>query len=61
LIVAFIGLTAACAPRIAREGIEMRLPSIERVQEMGIAGDRYVTQDGLKLGLMHWDAPCPPQ
>jgi len=59
LIVALVGVTAACAPRIAKEGIEMRLPSIERVEQMGIAGDRYVTRDGLKLGLAHWDAPAP--
>ena len=37
----------------------MRLPVIEQVNEMGIVGDRYVTRDGLKLGLMHWDAAMP--
>lgn len=24
-----------------------------------MTGDRYITRDGLKLGLMHWDAPSP--
>ena len=37
----------------------MRLPSIERVEENGVASDRYVTRDGMKLGLMHWDAATP--
>ena len=38
----------------------MRIPAIEEGQEDGIAADRYVTRDGLKLGLMHWDANrCP--
>jgi len=37
----------------------MRLPVIEQVNEMGIVGDRYITRDGLKLGLMHWDAAMP--
>jgi alpha-beta hydrolase superfamily lysophospholipase len=37
----------------------MRLPAIERVEENGVAADRYVTRDGMKLGLMHWDAAMP--
>ena len=35
------------------------MPAIERVQGPGLAGDRYITRDGLRLGLMHWDAPAP--
>ena len=37
----------------------MRLPAVERGEGMGIAADRYITRDGLKLGLMHWDAAMP--
>jgi alpha-beta hydrolase superfamily lysophospholipase len=40
-------------------GVEMRMPAIEQVQEDGKSEDRYVTRDGMKLGLMHWDAPMP--
>ena len=58
-MVAFLALTAACAPRIAAEGPEMRLPSIERGEGGGVAVDRYVTRDGLRLGLEHWDAKMP--
>src|SRR4051812_3897318 len=50
-----LALTAACAPRLATEGPEMRMPAIERSESMSIAGDRYVTRDGLRLGLSHWD------
>ena len=35
------------------------MPAIEHVQAAQISGDRYVTRDGLRLGLMHWDAPHP--
>ena len=55
----FLALTAACAPRLAAEGPETRLPAIEHGQGTGIAADRYVTRDGLRLGLMHWDSPAP--
>lgn len=37
----------------------MRLPAIEHGQGRGVAADRYVTRDGLRLGLMHWDAKSP--
>ena len=37
----------------------MRLPAIERVAAAGPAPDRYVTHDGLRLGLTHWDAQMP--
>lgn len=56
---AFLALTAACAPRLQQMGVEMRMPSIEQVQEDGKTEDRYVTRDGTKLGLMHWDASMP--
>jgi len=36
----------------------MRLPAIERSEAMG-AAERYVTRDGLRLGLTHWDASTP--
>ncbi len=49
----------ACAPRIAEQGVEMRMPAIERGEGTAPAADRYVTRDGLKLGLMHWDAQMP--
>jgi acylglycerol lipase len=58
LIAGFLALTSACAPRLAAEGPEMRLPSIER-SGPGPAAERYVTRDGLKLGLAHWDASAP--
>src|SRR6266852_6116176 len=59
LILAFAALTAACAPRLAAEGPEMRMPAIERGEGTGDAAERYVTRDGLRLGLKHWDAPAP--
>ena len=59
LILAFVALTAACAPRLQQLGVEMRMPAIEQVQEDGVPVDRYVTRDGTKLGLTHWDAPMP--
>lgn len=37
----------------------MRMPAIERGEGTDVAADRYVTRDGLKLGLMHWDAKSP--
>jgi acylglycerol lipase len=60
LALAFLALTAAaCAPRLQQQGIEMRMPAIEQVQENGKTEDRYVTRDGIKLGLMHWNASMP--
>jgi alpha-beta hydrolase superfamily lysophospholipase len=59
LTLSLLALTAACAPRLQQLGVEMRLPAIEQVQENGTTEDRYVTRDGMKLGLMHWDAPMP--
>ena len=59
LTVAVLVLTAACAPRLQQLGPEMRMPAIEQVQEEGKSADRYVTRDGMKLGLMHWDAAMP--
>jgi alpha-beta hydrolase superfamily lysophospholipase len=53
-----VGL-GACAPKIAEQGLDMRMPAIEKGEGMGVAADRYVTRDGLKLGLMHWDAKMP--
>ena len=37
----------------------MRMPAVERGEGMGISADRFITRDGLELGLMHWDAPMP--
>jgi len=59
LVLAFVALTAACVPRTQELGVEMRLAAIERVEENGAAADRYVTRDGMKLGLAHWDAAMP--
>ena len=42
---------SACAPAIAKLGLETRAPAIE--------ADRFVTRDGLRLGLMHWAAQNP--
>jgi alpha-beta hydrolase superfamily lysophospholipase len=59
-VLAFIGLTAACAPRLQEQGVDIRMPGIERVvEDDGAAGERYVTRDGTKLGLAHWDAAMP--
>ncbi|HYM18656.1 MAG TPA: alpha/beta hydrolase [Micropepsaceae bacterium] len=57
-MLAFLALTA-CAPKIAEQGLEMRMPAIEKGSGTGVAADRYLTRDGLKLGLMHWDAAMP--
>jgi acylglycerol lipase len=35
------------------------MPAIEQVVEEGKTVDRYVTRDGTKLGLSHWDASMP--
>src|SRR6476646_2616983 len=59
LILIFAALTAACAPRLAAQGPEMRMPAIERSGGTGADTERYVTRDGLRLGLKHWDAPAP--
>jgi len=37
----------------------MRMPAIERSDGTGDAAERYVTRDGLRLGLKHWDASAP--
>ena len=54
-----LALTTACAPRIAAEGPELRMPAIERAVPAGPTPDQYVTRDGLRLGLTHWDAQMP--
>jgi alpha-beta hydrolase superfamily lysophospholipase len=48
--VALIAL-AACAPRIAANGVQTATPTI--------APDTFVTRDGLHLPLRHWDAEHP--
>jgi acylglycerol lipase len=55
----FAALISACAPRLAAEGPEMRMPAIERSEGTGESAERYVTRDGLRLGLKHWDAAAP--
>ena len=37
----------------------MHMPAIERGAGTGATAERYVTRDGVKLGLAHWDAPEP--
>jgi acylglycerol lipase len=60
LALALIVVTAACVPRIQQLGVETRLPAIEKVVEMkGVEEDRYVTRDGMRLGLMRWEASMP--
>jgi acylglycerol lipase len=46
-----VSLLAACAPQMATQGIGNAAPTIER--------DDFVTRDGLKLPVRHWDAPEP--
>jgi acylglycerol lipase len=58
-MLSLLAMTAACAPRIAAEGPVVRMPAIEHGDGTGVAADRYVTRDGLRLGLMHWDAKEP--
>ncbi|HVU21413.1 MAG TPA: lysophospholipase [Rhizomicrobium sp.] len=48
---ALLGLLAACAPHVAKEGLENVKPAIER--------DAFLTHDGLRLPLRHWDAKSP--
>src|ERR1041385_7815015 len=42
---------ASCAPNVAPRGIEYTTPTIEQ--------DAFLTRDGLRLGLAHWDAEHP--
>ena len=52
--IAFAGLLlslSACAPEIATRGLENVTPAIE--------ADDFLTRDGLKLPLRHWDADHP--
>jgi alpha-beta hydrolase superfamily lysophospholipase len=44
-------MVAACAPAVAPQGLVSATPTIE-------TGD-FVTRDGLKLPLRHWDAAAP--
>ncbi len=44
-------MAAACAPRIAGQGIENVTPAIQP--------NGFVTHDGLRLPLRHWDAEQP--
>ena len=46
-----LSLLAACAPRLAEQGIGNAKPAI--------LGDAFLTHDGLSLPLRHWDAPAP--
>ncbi|MGQ0742547.1 MAG: lysophospholipase [Alphaproteobacteria bacterium] len=46
-----LALTAACAPRLAQLGADSRAPAIE--------GNRFITRDGLALGLQRWEAEKP--
>ena len=46
-----MSLLAACAPRLAEQGLENSKPAIER--------DAFVTHDGLRLKLRRWEAPQP--
>src|SRR5688500_18848711 len=56
LFVLLLAITlSACAPRLALNGLENRAPAIE-----GEGNDaRYVTRDGLRLGLNIWSAENP--
>jgi alpha-beta hydrolase superfamily lysophospholipase len=45
------GLLAGCAPALAPRGLQNATPAIEQ--------DAFVTRDGLRLPLRHWDAEHP--
>ena len=54
LVIVATGL-GACAPRLAELGTQPRAPAIET-----FAGEpRFITRDGLRLGLTEWDAAEP--
>ena len=44
-------MLVACAPALAPRGVENATPSIEQ--------DAFVTRDGLRLPMRHWDADHP--
>lgn len=46
---------SACAPRLAAAGLQHREPAIE----MRDGEPRFITRDGLALGLNEWDAKIP--
>jgi len=50
MIVAAVAL-GACAPTIAPPGVESAIPALD--------GDAFLTRDGLRLPLRHWDATRP--
>jgi len=51
LVSVFVAILAGCAPVIAPRGIENDVPSID--------ADTFLTRDGLRLPLRHWDAGHP--
>jgi len=49
-----------CTPRLAEMGLESRAPVIERTaSDDPLESEVFVTRDGLRLGLRHWDADVP--
>jgi alpha-beta hydrolase superfamily lysophospholipase len=42
---------AACAPKVTQQGLENTTPTIEQSE--------FLTRDGTRLPLRHWDAPSP--
>ena len=42
---------AACAPKVAQQGLENTTPTVEKSD--------FLARDGLRLPLRHWDAPSP--
>lgn len=50
-ILALACTLSACAPVVAARGIENDVPSV--------SGEEFVTRDGLRLPLRHWDAEHP--
>ena len=51
IALAFATVLAACAPALAPRGLSTDAPAID--------ADAFVTRDGLKLPLRHWDAENP--
>ncbi len=51
---------AGCTPHIAPAGLESREPAIEATGASDpLEAEVFVTRDGLRLGLRHWDAENP--
>lgn len=58
-LIAFLVL-AGCSPHYAQAGVEQYEPMIENTGKIDpLEAEVFVTRDGLRLGLRHWDADAP--